>query len=488
MGKNVETLDAILRKDLLAFTRKTFETVIPGEQLLLNWHHEAIAWRLQQCLNGDITRLIVTLPPRNLKSICTSVAFPAWILGRDPTRNVICVSYSDDLARFFSRQRRRTMETAWYRKAFPKARISKTKNTETELVTTQGGGCLTTSIGGTLTGRGANFLIIDDPIKAGEAMSEAERKKVNDWFRNVAYTRLNDKAKDVIVIVMQRVHMDDLASYVQDLDDWTILNLPAIATEYEEIIVSDTHSVERFPGDVLHPARESLETLEQIKRAIGSYAFAAQYQQTPVPPGGNMIKRDWFKRYGKPPSLDRFPQIVQSWDTAIETGDSSSYSVCTTWGIFEERFYLLDVLRARLEFPALKKCVVRHAENWNANPILIEKAASGITLIQTLRSHSQLNLIAITPKFDKETRAAEASATIEAGRMFLPQEAAWLAEFENELLSFPYSKHDDQVDSMTQFIRWATTYGRRQLEFKVTVLRGGGDRNLYRERMGGWSI
>lgn len=487
MPERIDALNAILRTNIHAFIRKTFETVNPGHQFLPNWHIEAIAWRLEQCLKGEITRLIITLPPRNLKSLCASVAFPVWILGRDPTREIICVSYSDELTRLFSRNRRKVMEAAWYRKVFPAARLSKKKNTENEIVTTKGGGCLATSIGGTLTGRGANFIIIDDPIKAGEAMSEAERERVNGWFTNTAYTRLNDKAKDVIIIVMQRVHMDDLVGHVLDLDDWTLLNLPAIATEQEEIVISEEFYVKRLPGSELHPERESRDLLDQIKRVIGSYNFAAQYQQTPVPPEGNMIRRDWFKRYDERPRRERFIQTVQSWDTATETGESSSYSACTTWGVIEGRVYLLNVLRRRLDFPSLKKCVIRHAMNWGADRVLVEKAASGLALLQELHGTNGLNLIAIRPKFDKETRAAQASAAIEAGRVFLPREAAWLADFETEVLTFPHGKHDDQVDSMTQFLRWIGYGGSSTLNVTFKTYgspQGLTVRNRYTERTG----
>ena len=372
MSKKIwAVLYARMRRRLFPFIRKVFETLCPGEEFLENWHIEAVAWHLERCLAGDINRLIITMPPRNLKSMCASVAFPVWLLGRDPTCHVICVSYSEDLANAFSLARRKFIQTSLYSKVFPQTHIDKAKNTESEFHTTKGGSCLATSVGGTLTGRGANFFIIDDPIKAEDGASEAARNRTNNWFANTAYSRLNNKDEDVIIIVMQRVHQDDLAGFVQDLDDWTVLDLPAIAPDDDEKVpISDDYVFCRKRGEALHPERESLETLDRIKSVIGSYNFSAQYQQAPVPPGGNMVRAHWFKRYCPTEFGRDFPQIVQSWDTAMVTGQGASYSVCTTWGIIENNYYLLDVLRERLEFPELQRTVIVHARRHQASTVL----------------------------------------------------------------------------------------------------------------------
>ena len=476
-----QTLGALFRKDLKAFLFKVFETVTGGQILDDNWHLDAIVHALMACFRGETKRLIITLPPRHLKSICASVAFVTWVLGLDPTKRIICASYSDDLATSFSRDRRKILETDWYQNAFPQTRIGKTeKNTEHEVHTSLGGQCIATSLGGTMTGKGCDILLIDDPIKVGDAMSEAERNSGNEWFRNTAYTRLNDKENGVIIIVMQRVHVDDLVGHVLGLGGWTVLNLPAIAQEDQAIPIGDGMLHDRREGEVLHPARESYDSLMKTKEVLGSAQFAAQYLQTPVPAEGNTFKRIWILRYPFPIDRSRFTEIVQSWDTAAETSSGASYSVCTTWGILEANVYLLDVVRERLPYPDLKARVVRHAREWGANRVLIEKASSGLSLLQDLMGKVNINLIPISPRVDKLTRAEQVSAIIEAGRVYLPDEAPWLAEFEAEVFAFPGAKHTDQVDSMTQFLgHWALV---RQREMVINVL---SSRSTYYDRMGG---
>ena len=407
MPDDVTALYALLRSDLHAFMQKAFETVNPGRKFKPNWHTRSMAWHLAQCYTGIIRRLIITLPPRHLKSLCASVAFSAWVLGHDPTRRVICAGHGDDLAAMFSLQTRAIMQSPWYQRTFPMTKLSKSKNTEREFVTTRKGYRFSTSVGGAVTGRGANFIIIDDPIKTNEATSEAERNQANEWFRNTVFSRLDNKNKDVIIIVMQRVHVDDLVGHVLGLGDWTVLDLPAIAPAPARIQIGDDAFYEREEGEILHPEHEDQAALDEIKQVLGSFAFEAQYQQNPLPPEGNMVKREWFKRYPANLSRDVFSQIVQSWDTATGTGAAASYSACTTWGIWENRYYLLHVLRERMDFPTLMSTVIRHARTWGADTVLIEKAGtSGEALLQCLLSETNLSAIAITPEFDKETRLA----------------------------------------------------------------------------------
>lgn len=456
MADRRQVLDALLRVDLASFIAKSFETLNPGAAYQPNWHIRAIAFRLEECLHGRCKRLIVTLPPRNLKSTCVSVAFPAWVLGHEPARRILCVSYSDDLALQHSRDCRTVMESRWYRRLFPATRSNPRKNTERELVTQDQGFRLAVSVGGSLTGRGGNLIIIDDPLKAQDATSSAERGRVNAWYDGTLYTRLDDKAEDTIVLVMHRLHADDLVGHVLEKEDWAILDLPAIATEGEEVEIGAGEHHRRRPQEVLHPARENRETLERIRRTVGSACFEAQYQQCPVPPQGNLIRREWFQRYRQPPAPGAFRQIVQSWDPSVKAGLANDYSVCTTWGLKGGDYYLLHVYRERLEFPTLLRTVSRQAQEFSARVVLIEDAGTGAALIQTLRQEGRLKVIPVRPKLDKETRVSQCSATIEAGRVYLPEEAPWLAAFERELLAFPNGRHDDQVDSLSQFLGWAS--------------------------------
>ena len=229
-------LEAVLRNDLTAFTQRCFQTVVPGQQFLPNWHVEAITHQLERVRLGEIRRLIITLPPRNLKSICASVAFPAFVLGHDPARRIVCASYSQDLTAKHSRDCRTVIESAWYKQLFPRTRIDLRKNTEAEFETTARGNRLGTSVGGTLTGRGGNLIIIDDPLKPAEAMSEVKRATVAEWYDTTLSSRLDSKTEDAIVLIMQRLHVDDLVGHVLEKGpSWTHLNLSAIADSPQEI-------------------------------------------------------------------------------------------------------------------------------------------------------------------------------------------------------------------------------------------------------------
>ncbi len=455
-------LNAALRHDFPSFIRKTFQTISPGDDYLENWHIDCLAWRLEQCRRGEIKRLIVTLPPRHLKSICTSVAFVAWLLGKDPTCKVICASYGQDLSNKHARDTRFVMQSDWYKRAFPKTRLSRKKSTEGEMETTRKGVRYATSVGGSLTGRGGNVIIVDDPIKPTDATSEAERTGVNEWFDNTLYSRLNNKVEDVIIVVMQRVHEDDLVGHILDKDDWTVVNIPAIAEEDQVYEIGDDEVHERLAGDILHPAREDQAALDVIRRNLGSYNFSAQYQQCPVPLDGNLVKWGWFRRYDVLPERSEFDLIVQSWDTASGSDELNDYSVCTTWGVIGSDYYLIDVVRERLEYPKLKRRVVNEARKHDADTVLIERAGSGISLVQDLRMEGNLRPLAIRPHRDKITRMAAQSAKIEAGHVLIPDSASWLDDFQHEILAFPNGRHDDQVDSLSQALRWIVRNDYRQ--------------------------
>lgn len=461
MSNKARDLEAVLRDDLNAFIRRTFGHVDPSAHYRANWHIEAIAHHLDLCATGAVKRLIITLPPRHLKSICASVAFPAWLLGRDPACNVVCVSYSSDLATKHARDCRNVIESPWYRRVFKNTRISRRKNTETELVTTRNGGRYTTSVEGTLTGRGGNVVIIDDPIKPDSAMSDIERQRVNEWFQRVVYTRLNDRSEGVIIIVMQRLHEDDLVGHVLGLDDWTVLNIPAIAEERMEYRIGrhPNDLYERATGEPIDPRREDTEALSRVRHMLGTLNYAAQYQQNPIPVEGNLVKREWFRSYIELPAREDMDAVVVSWDTAAVAGELNDYSVCTVWGVRGQRYYLIDVVRQKLDYPDLRALALRLVRQYSADIVLVEHAGTGISLAQDLKRQLGIRVRALRPRGDKEVRFSAQSAVIEQGRVFLPKDAPWLNTFIKELLGFPGTKYDDQVDSVEMFLRFVN--GRR---------------------------
>jgi predicted phage terminase large subunit-like protein len=450
-----DLFDAILRRDFYSFGRKVFEILCPGQAFIPAWYIRAIAYQLERVRRGEIRRLIINIAPRSLKSIMASVAFPAFVLGHDPTQHFVCVSYSHELAYKLSNDFRTVLNSPWYRRIFPGTQIGSYKDSEAEIQLVTRGSRRATSTGGSLTGFGGRFVQIDDPIKPIDAQSDTKRTGVNDWLRSTVLSRLDDKRTGAIVIIMQRVHLDDLTGFVlRESGDWSILSLPAIAEQDDKIQISDTEFYYRRAGEVLSPEREPLEILEDLRRQMGSDLFSAQYQQAPVPPGGAMVKRHWLKRYTELPSpLNGI--TLQSWDTAAKGGPDNDYSVCTTWHMTNDcRMYLLDVWRGRLDYPSLKAKVEELATASPADKVLIEASGTAIALVDELRFRVR-GIVGITPERDKVTRMSIASALIEAGQIFLPEHASWLAEFEAELLAFPGSRYDDQVDSVSQALNHA---------------------------------
>jgi predicted phage terminase large subunit-like protein len=447
---------AALRADFHTFLVRCFAELNPGASFLPSWHIEVMAAKLQAVRDGRIRRLIINIPPRHLKSLAASIALPAWLFGHDPAKAIVNVTYGQELSDKFARDCRAIMGASWYRSLFP-TRLSSPRSPLQELVTTQGGFRLATSVGGVLTGRGADVIVIDDPLKPSDAMSESRRVAANEWFDGTLYSRLNDKTKGTIVIIMQRLHEDDLVGHVLKQEGWEIASFPAIAEIDEEHIVKTPFGRQTFirrTGAALHPQRESLQTLKRIRATIGEYNFAGQYQQTPAPAGGGMVKEAWFSRYSPDERPASFDQIIQSWDTANNPSELADYSVCTTWGVKGPNFYLLNVLRKKLDFPDLKRAVRQQSDLFNPTVILIEDKASGTQLIQDLIDAGLSRVTRYKPDGDKIMRLHAQTATIENGFVYLPETVNWLADFLHELTLFPAGRYDDQVDSTAQALAW----------------------------------
>jgi predicted phage terminase large subunit-like protein len=449
----------ILQRDLMSFVERSFYELNPQAEFFRGFHIEAMAAKLEACRLGHIKRLIVNLPPRSLKSHCVSVAFPGWLLGHDPSIQIICASYGQDLADKHARDSRTLMASSFYKRLFPTTRLSLDRQAVNDFLTTAQGFRMATSVGGVLTGRGSDFIIVDDPQKPDEALSETRRKSVNDWYDNTLLSRLNSKETGVIIIVMQRLHEDDLVGHVLEQGRWEVLSLPAIAEEDETHVLESPlgrRVVTRKQGEALQPERESKATLISMRETIGSYNFASQYQQSPVPLGGAMVKTDWLRYYEPNDLPERFSSVVQSWDTANKSGELNDYSVCTTWGVYDRRYYLLDILRMRLNYPALKRAVREQARRHKPNRIVIEDKASGTQLIQDLKNDGVFGIEPFEPlpHCDKIVRLHAQTAEFERGGVLLPRFAPWLADYVRELTSFPGSKYDDQVDSTTQALEY----------------------------------
>jgi len=447
----------LVRRDLYAFTERCFYELNPTTKFLPNWHIEMVASALDACRRGEINRLIVNQPPRSLKSHCASVAFVAFLLGHNPAAQIICASYGQELANKHALDCRTIMTSDWYKALFPQTRLSSQRQAIQEFITTKQGFRFSTSVGGVLTGRGADFIIIDDPLKPDEALSETQRKAVNEWFLHTLYSRLNDKRRGCIILIMQRLHEDDLVGHVLGMEPWTHMRFPAIAEEDEYHVIRKPHRIRRFTrraGQALHPAREPLEVLNHLREALGEYNFASQFQQTPAPLGGGLVREDWFKRFAVADLPVKFELVIQSWDTASKPTELSNYSVCTTWGVKDKHLYLIHVYRKRVGYPELRRAVREQADAFSPDTILIEDKSSGTQLIQELIDEGMHEIKKYEPTMDKIMRMHAVTSTIENGFVHLPDKAPWLGEFLHELTSFPKGKFDDQADSTSQALNW----------------------------------
>ena len=304
---------------------------------------------------------------------------------------------------------------------------------------------------------GGNLIIVDDPLKPEDAMSDVKRSGVNDWYDRTLLSRLDNKRDDAIIVIMQRLHVEDLAGHVLTQESWDHLNLPAIADAEQKIATGPGTFYIRQPGECLHAEREPLEVLRTLKTGLGSFNFSAQYQQCPVPDDGEIISWKWFRIDEITPQREPDDYIIQSWDTASKAGPGNDYSVCTTWLVKGHDYHLLDVVRKKLVYPDLKRRVVGHARRFCADVVLIEDSAAGTGLLQDLHRESHTGIpkpIPIRPTTDKLTRMHIQSAMIEAGHVYRPRSADWLDAFCTEILQFPHGRYDDQVDSLSQFLMW----------------------------------
>jgi predicted phage terminase large subunit-like protein len=452
----------LLRANLGLFVERVFAHLHPGTAFLPNWHLDLIASRLEDVYEGKTRRLIVNVPPRSLKSIMASVSFVAWALGHRPGLDVICASYGQDLAETMASDCRRVMQSEWYQRMFGTV-LKGARPSVADLRTVAGGGRFATSVDGGMTGRGGGIVILDDPLKPAEALSDTERKRVNEWFDHTVFSRLNDKVTGAIVVIMQRLHEDDLVGHLIQDRSWDVLALPAIAeteTRYEYRTFQGLQVHLRRPGDVLHPAREPQELLNALQERLGEYHFSGQYQQAPAPLGGGMFKSEWLQSTTPSEWPTTFEQIVQSWDTASKESELADYSVCTTWGLKGPNKYLRDVRRERMDFPALKRTVIAQIQAFRPDVVLIEDKASGIQLIQDLRAMGHSVVKEYKPVGDKVMRASAQTAEFEGGFVKLPSEAPWLEAYRQELTTFPRGRFDDQVDSTSQALAWIAEAGR----------------------------
>ena len=446
-----ELLEAVLREDFASFISKVFSTINPGAEYQANWHIDLIAEHLEAVRLGQIKRLIINMPPRALKSVCVSVAWPAWLLALDPSSRIMVASYSLVLSIKHSLDSRLVVSSNWYQKLFPKTKLSKNHNQKSKFLTTENGFRFATSVGGSATGEGGDFLIIDDPHNPTQINSLKMRSRVIEWFEQTFVTRLNDKNKGSIVLVMQRLHADDLSAHLKSSGNWEILKIPAIAPENIEYKTPKFYKLYQ-EGELLNSLRDKKEFLHNLEQEIGSRNYAAQFLQEPLPASYNLLSPDDIHCFEKLP--EKFDFFVHSWDTAIKISEKADYTVGTIWGVLQNKYYLVQMIRQKLAYSDLKNDIEKQIYKYKPRFVLIEDKASGQSLIQDLKLAGFSNIKAIKPSVDKITRFASVTCFFENGRALIPQKSAFNRALIAELTTFPSSKNDDIVDSVSQFLNF----------------------------------
>jgi predicted phage terminase large subunit-like protein len=406
-------------------------------------HHLLISDALERIERGDLKRLMIFMPPRHGKSQTVSETFPSWYIGRNPKKRVIAVSYGDTLSRQFGRKNRAKLQE--FGELIFEVELAHDNN-QTNNFSIRGntGGALFTGIGGSVTGMGANLLIIDDPIKNRlEANSKTYRDRVWDEYQNSLLTRLTSDG--AVIIINTRWHEDDLCGRIleQEADDWEIISLPAEA--------EDEDPLDRAPGAPLWPEFGfDREWIEKTKKSVGSQTWNALFQQRPSAQEGNIIKRAWFQFYETAPA--KYDEQVISVDATFKDKDDSDFCVLQVWQKSGADKYLLDQVRARMGFTQTVQSIRTLAGKYpKAHAKLIEDKANGSAIIDFLK-HEISGLIPIEPAGGKMARAYAVQPQIEAGNVYLPnpRNAPWVHDFIEECASFPQGANDDQVDCMTQ--------------------------------------
>ncbi|MEW6378077.1 MAG: phage terminase large subunit [bacterium] len=448
-------------KSLRSFIEAAWPVVEPGRSFVDNWHIDSICNHLEAVARGEIRRLVINVPYRTSKSTIVSVMWPVWVWLQDPTKRFLTGSHKDALATRDCLKSRRIIDSQWFKTGWAdRFRFTTDQNQKTRYENNRTGCRVAFGMTSGVTGEGGDILIIDDPHNAKKAMfSDTERQNTLDTFDQELFTRLNDPKKSAIVIIMQRLHEDDLTGHVLKDGGWEHLCFPM---EFEPdrrcvtcLGVQDPREVE---GELLWPARFDRDWLDQQKKVLGTFGTAGQLQQNPVPSKGGLVRLDWFRTYRAIPSRDQWIEVLQCWDTAQKADELLNCPwVCGTWVRTKTGYYLVDVFREWLTYPLGKRMVKALAEKFNPQVILIEDKSTGSSLLQDLPLETALPLIPFAPESDKITRLAIESPAIEAGNVWLPDSAPWLSDFLQEIGHFPLGATMDQADMLSMALKYFRT-------------------------------
>jgi predicted phage terminase large subunit-like protein len=466
MISNQRELQALYRNDLTAFFARAWKELEPSEYDH-NWHIECMAKHLEAVERGDIKRLIINVPPRTAKTLLVNIVYPAWIIGRKAGTRILGVSYAHRLSEKIAYKQRILMESDWYKSIFPHVELDKNQLQKTSFMTTDGGGRFSTSVGGTLTGEGGNYLLIDDPMNPDEALSDIKRINANDWTDQAVYSRLNDPKEDKIVVIMQRLHSDDTTGHLLENEGWTLLKLPA-EVKNKTTIKLGKHEWS-YEG-LLHESRLDRDVLDELRHNMGSYAYAGQYLQEPVPLGGGEFKKDYLNYY-LTQVFDAKPcNLYITVDPATSKKKTSDYTAMCVWALApDQNYYLVDGIRERLNpTERIDKLFELHRK-WTGitgKPPKVGYERYGMMsdthYIQERQTQEnyRFHVQEIHTGVQKEERIRRLIPVMEQGRVWLPNDIFYKdhkglpqnfmhAIVDEEILLFPFAAHDDFLDAMS---------------------------------------
>jgi len=467
------------------FVEQAFYELNCGERFYPNWHIDALCNALMQIYLGTLKRLVITIPPRYMKTHCVSIAFSAWLLGKQPHKKIIGASYNQQLSNNFLNQVKILLSSYWYLALFPQTKISKTNGAglKNKIVTSKNGFRFATSIAGTLTGEGADLLIADDPHKPLDIANPKSRRRVHNWFEGTFLSRLNNKKTGAIILIMQRLHEDDLVGYLQSkssYQNWKIINFELLSTA-EQTIQIGNFIYTRKANEPLHAQREGLEEINKLKEIVGDAVFSSQYQQNPISEEGGIVKKCWIETYSE--ALDTSPErhYFISIDAAIKASINNDFTAITIWYcvpkqrsdmqaenakhkndkfLLEDKIlakhevFLQEVINQKLSYPEILKTVLDLIVKYKPQQIIIEDAASGSQLIQHLKNAISIPIAAKVPTRNKQTRLTLASVFFEKRLVKINQKMMEYYTTLAQLTNFPAVKHDDICDSISMFISW----------------------------------
>jgi len=450
---------------LATFVRFAWDVIEPSTPLIWNWHLDVICDHVQALLEGKLGKrnLLINVPPGSMKSTIVSVCAPAWKWLHDPGWRGIFAAGSEPLALRDSIKCRALIDSDWYQQTFkPRWGFAKDQNAKGNFKNTATGSRLSTTAGSHVTGERGHGIFIDDPLDAANAFSAAEREKVLTWYTQAFANRINDPQTGTRCLIMQRLHEEDLAGYIlaHEREQWDVV---VIRQEYEVPQPRDPDSrpttlpwcdPREEEGELFFPARFPAETILMERARLGISGYAGQHQQRPSAKEGEIFKRGFVRMLDASVPAPKFKRVVMSWDTAFKEKTQSDYSAGIVAGEAEDGIYLLDCIRQRMSYPALKQKARTWAERYRPNALLIEDKASGQSLIQELQQETALPVVPIKVDTDKVSRAWAVVPTWEARRVAIPAGAPWADELLEELYTFPRAAHDDQVDAFTQLLNY----------------------------------